>query len=75
MSGLTLDQTQQVQHVARLAVLAMCARGVAGAEFEISPEIGEVYIVVRRAPAVGDELPCEIEFIDVAGHPFGGIAL
>lgn len=60
--GLNLDQMQQVEHVARLAVLAMCARGVAAREFEASPEVSAVHISITRAHAVGEELPCEIEF-------------
>jgi hypothetical protein len=73
--GLNLDQMQQVQHVARLAVLAMCARGVSASEFEASPEVSEVHITVRRSGLVDEELPCDIEFVASTGHALGGMSL
>lgn len=72
--GLSLDQMQQVQHVACLAVLAMCARGVAGSEFESSPEVGSVRFTVHRPD--GDELASvDVEFVNASGFPVGGLSL
>lgn len=70
--GLNLDQMQQVQHVARLAVLAMCARGVAASEFEASPEVGEVVIRITRGEP---ELPVDMEFLAAGGQPIAGLSL
>lgn len=64
---------QQIHHVARLAVLAMCARGVAGAEFETSPEIHEVRFTVFRGGA--GELPVDVEFLDNRSNPIGGMSV
>lgn len=72
--GLNLDQMQQVSHVACMAVLAMCARGVAGSEFEASPEVGSVRFTVNRPN--GDELASvDVEFISAGGFPVGGLSL
>lgn len=69
-----LDEHLQVGQVARLAVLAMCARGVASFEFESDAAIDEIRFVVRRqAGAV--ELPLEVEFVGTAGFPVGGMSL
>ncbi len=71
MSGLTLEQTQQVTHLSRLALLGMIARGVAQAEFESSPDVTELCISIERPPAgMGCEIACELTFIsgpDVQG--------
>lgn len=75
MQGLNLDQMQQVQHVARLAVLAMCARGVAASEFETSPEVSEVVIRINRHDGGSFELPVDVEFHAQNGTPLGGMSL
>lgn len=69
MSGLTLEQTQQVMHLSRLALLGLVARGVAQAEFDSSPDVTELCITIER-PKHGLEVPCELTFIsgsDVQG--------
>jgi len=63
----------QINHVARLAVLAMCARGVAGAEFDQSPEITEIRFVVSRFD--GSEMPVDVEYIGSHSMPIGGMSL
>jgi len=64
----------QIQHIARLAVLAMCARGVAAGEFEASPEIREVrFTVIRDTDTL--EFPVEVEFIGSHSIPVGGMSL
>jgi len=72
--GLTFDQMQHVSHVARLAVLAMCARGVAAAEFDSSPEVNEIVFRVNRCPGVA-ELSIDVEFHATNGLPVGGMSL
>lgn len=69
-----LDDVSQVQHVARLAMLAMCARGVAVAEFDSSPEILEVRFTVHRVAGVS-ECPIDLEFIGAHSIPVGGMSL
>lgn len=71
--GLTVDQMQQVQHVACMAVLAMCARSVASSEFASSPEVGAVQITVTRFDGV--EHSVDVEMLDVTGAPMGGLSL
>lgn len=65
---------EQIGHIARLAVLAMCARGVAGSEFESSPEILSVRFNIERSDGVC-ELPVEVEFIGAHAIPLGGMSL
>ena len=73
MSKLTLDDWAQVEHVARLAVLAMCARGVAQAEHEAQDEISRVVITVTNP---GDSLPAvDLEFYGSHRVPLGGLSL
>jgi hypothetical protein len=72
---LTFDDMQQVHHVARLAVLAMCARGVAASEFESSSEISEMVVRVSRDRGVSIELPVDVEFLAPGGLPIGGLSL
>ncbi len=72
---LSFDDMQQVSHVARLAVLAMCARGVAASEFESSPEIGSMVIRVDRAAVGEQELSVDVEFHSPDGLPVGGLSL
>jgi len=77
MSKFTNDDMQQIHHVARLAVLAMCARGVAAAEFE-NPEIQTVQITVFRSESGGPflaELPVELEVFGASDVPMGGVGL
>lgn len=57
--GLTLDQTEQVMHLSRLALLGMISRAVAAGEFETSPEVTEIHVSVMR-PKVGGESVCEL---------------
>lgn len=64
----------QIGHIARLAVLAMCARGVAGSEFESSPEILSVRITVSRADG-SFEFPVDVEYIGSHSMPIGGMSL
>jgi len=71
--GLTIDQMQQVHHVACMAVLAMCARGVAGSEFESSPEVGSVVVRVTRSD--GAEHSVDVEMLNATGFPLGGLSL
>lgn len=71
MSALDHDQ---VGHIARMAVLAMCARGTAAAEFDSNTEVHAVAIVVRRSD-VGETLPVDMEFIAAGGAVLGGVTL
>ncbi len=63
----------QINHIARLAVLAMCARGVAGPEFDQSPEIVEIRFIVARDD--GAELSVDVEYIGSHSMPIGGMSL
>ena len=71
MSSLNADQ---VGHIARLAVLAMCARATAAAEFDSNAEVQAVALVVRRS-ASGESLPVDMKFISDAGAVLGGVTL
>lgn len=71
MSPLDHDQ---VGHIARLAVLAMCARGVAASEFDANTEVQAVAVVVRRSDD-GEFLPVDVEFVAGAGAVIGGLSL
>lgn len=73
--SLSLDDQAQISHVARLAVLAMCARGVASEDFQASPEVVEVRFTVRRAYGVCEEMPVDVEYISLQGFPVGGMSL
>lgn len=64
----------QIHHIARMAILAMCARGVAVAEFDSSPEIVEVRLTVHRVVGVS-ECPIDLEFIGAHSMPVGGMSL
>jgi len=73
MSRLTVDDWQQVEHVARLAVLAMCARGVAHVEHEAQPEISRVVLTVSD---LGSSVPAvDVEFYGPSSVPLGGVSL
>lgn len=63
----------QISHIARLAVLAMCARGVAAAEFEDGAEVAAVLITVSRSDA--GELPVDVQYVSANGMPIGGMSL
>ena len=65
----------QIHHIARMSFLAMAARGVAGAEFDTSPDITEVVIRVSRSPSGTSEMPLDLEFLGHAGMPLGGLSL
>ena len=65
---------EQIHHIARLAVLAMCARGVAGAEFETSDEVHQVRITVSR-PVGQEQSAIDLEVIGTSNVPLGGVAL
>lgn len=68
------ESMQQINHIARLAVLAMCARGVAASEFE-NPQIQTVQITVFRGAAGVPELPVELEIFGASDVPMGGLGL
>ena len=72
MSPLDHDQ---VGHIARLAILAMCARGVAASEFEDSPEVSEIVFRVSRDDSGSLVLPVDVEFHAHGGLPLGGMSL
>jgi len=72
-TGLTYDQSQQVGHIACMAVLAMCARGVAGSEFSSSDEVGAIRITVTRAD--GAEHAVDVEIVNAHGMALGGMSL
>lgn len=64
----------QIHHVARLAFLAMSARAVASTEFDTSPEVLQVRIVVHRP--VGSEQPAiDMEFVGPSGFALGGMSV
>lgn len=60
--------------IAIRAVLAMCARGVAVAEFQAEPETESFRLTITRAAGAG-EIPVELEFLGRGGVPMGGMAL
>jgi len=70
---MNFQDVEQVGHIARLAVLAMCARGVAASEFESSSEVQELRITVTRVH--GAELPVDLEFIGTQSMPLGGTSI
>jgi len=65
---------EQISHIARLAILAMCARGVAESEFEQDPEISALRFTVART-GDGSETPIDVEFVNALGFAVGGMAL
>lgn len=72
---LTYEQQTQVNHLACLAVLAMCARGVASTEFDQEAEVREILIRVSRPDGGSVELPVEIEYLSLGGLAVGGMSL
>lgn len=67
------QDVSQINHVARLAVLAMCARGVAAAEFDQSPEIAQIRFTVSRDD--GLELAVDVEYLGSHSMPIGGMSI
>lgn len=65
---------EQISHIARMAILAMCARGVAGAEFESSDSVLSVRLTVVR-PVEGEQAAIDLEFFGASSVPLGGVAL
>lgn len=71
--ALTLNDWSQVAHLARLEVLAMCARGVAQHEGVQHDELSRVVVTVTNPRhAVPD---VEIEFFGSHSVPLGGVSL
>lgn len=68
-----LNDHEQIHHVARMAVLAMCARGVSLAEFEVCPEVQKVTITVRRNGTASPEVT--LELFGNSGHAIGEVEL
>ena len=73
MSRLSVDDWQQVEHVARLAVLAMCARGTAQAEHAAQDEISRMVVTVSDLSAPVPVV--EVEYFGSHNIPIGGVAL
>lgn len=73
--GLTLDQIQQVHHIAQLALLSTCARAFAAAEFDSNPEVQCLHVIARR-PVDGESSPVvELEYVGTHGVPLAGMTL
>lgn len=70
---LSLEQSQQVEHIAKLSITGMCLRAVAAAEFEASPEVGSIRFTVHRTE--GGEAGIDAEVLNTDGMPLGGFAL
>jgi len=68
------SDVSQIHHIARMAFLAMSARGVAASEFESSPEIQSIHFVVSRTEG-GQELPVDVEFMGAHSVPMGGMSI
>lgn len=71
---MTLDDHSQIHHIARMAVLAMCARGVALGEFETCDEVQKVVITVRR-DASAPQPHVVMELFGTSGFPIGEVEL
>lgn len=65
---------ETIHHVARLAFLAMSARAVASTEFETSPEVAQIRILVTR-PVGADQPAVDLEFVGPSGFPLGGMSV
>ncbi len=65
---------QDAAQVARLAVLAMCARGAAACEFEDSPDVHTLRVTVGRYSQRGD-ISVDVEFLNSQRVPVGGMSL
>lgn len=66
-----LADFEKMQHVARLALLAMAARAVVYAESQSSPEVVAMVFTVSAA----DLDTLEVEFKDRSGFSIGGMSL
>lgn len=64
----------QVAHIAKLSLLAMCARASAASEFDSNPEVHTVAVLVRRSDSV-ETLPVDLEFVGQSGVVLGGVTL
>jgi hypothetical protein len=71
---MSLNDVDQVHHMARLAVLAMSARGVAGAEFETSDEVQTIVITIFR-PTGGEQAAIDLGFFGTSSIPLSGMSL
>lgn len=72
--SISLDDVDQIHHITRLAILAMAARAVASNEFESSPEVQAVHLVVARDSA--SPVPAvDLTFYGTSSVPLGGMAL
>lgn len=70
---LSHDDFPTIEHVARLAVLAMCARGVFEVERDANPEAQRLVISVETD---GAGLPMvELEYQTANRFPIGGVSL
>lgn len=74
MTGLSLEQSENVHQIALLAFLGMAARSVAGAEFEASPEVGSIRVTVAR-PAGTEQASIDVEILDRRAFPVGGMSI
>jgi len=70
-----IQDVDQISHVARLAVLAMCARGVAAFEFDTQAEIAAVHLTVSRSSNDVQGLAVDLEYLTSGGHFIGGLSL
>lgn len=72
---MTPANLETVHHAAQLAILAMCARGVAAAEFDTDSEVQQVVIVVGR-PGPDCLVPSvDVSFLGTHSVPMGGLSL
>lgn len=72
--AISLDDTQQIHHVARLSVLAMCARGVAVSEFCADDDVQAITITVRR-PVGGQPPEVQLDLFGFSDIAIGGMEL
>lgn len=71
--SLTVNDWAQIEHVSRMAVLAMCARGVAQTEFDAQPQISRMVLTVTDLASPVPTL--EIEYFGQSPVPLGGVSL
>ena len=71
---MSIADVEQIHHITRLAILAMAARGAAGAEFEASDEAQAVRITVSR-PVGQEQAAVDLEILGSSSIPLGGVAL
>lgn len=71
--SLTINEWQQVAHVARLEVLALAARGVAHVERDADPTLSRLVVTVTN---LDSPVPfVEVEYFGPSSVPLGGVAL